>query len=109
MSRRRASSGKRLPRSLKRVFWNVDFDNLDPDWDVDAIIARVVEYGLIDDVRWLIDRYGRPRIHQFFREVGSPEISDRTVAFWRAVFKAEDEQWPRPAAWRRDSSAPWVR
>lgn len=91
------------------MLWNVDIRRLDPDRDADVIIARVVEFGVLEEVRWLIDRYGLDRIHQFFREVGSPEISDRTVAFWRAVFHAEGEVWPRPPAWRQHSSAPWVR
>lgn len=93
---------------MKRVFWNMDFSKLDAHRDADAIIASVVEFGMLVDVQWLIERYGLERIHTFFRRVGSPEISDRTVAFWRAVFKAEDEQWPRPPTWRRHSSAPWV-
>lgn len=108
MAKRRQRRSGRLPPRLKRVFWNVDFAKLHPDRDVDVIIARVVEFGVLDEVRWLIDRYGLERIHEFFREVGSPEITDRTVAFWRAVFKAENEQWPRPPTWRRNSSAPWV-
>ena len=99
---------ERLPVTLKRVFWNMDFQRLDPARDADAIIASVVEFGILADVKWLIGHYGLERIHRFFREVGSPEVSDRTVTFWRAVFKAEDEQWPRPATWRRHSSAPWV-
>jgi hypothetical protein len=108
MPRRSRASREKLPPSLKRVFWNMDFGRLDLRRDADAIIAGVVEFGTLDEVQWLIDRYGLGRIHRFFREVGGPEISDRTVAFWRAVFKAEGEPWPRPPTWRRDSSAPWV-
>ena len=97
-----------IPARLERIFWNVDFAQLDVARDADAIIARVTEFGTLQDVRWAIERYGLDRIHRFFRETGSPEISDRTVAFWRAVFKAEDENWPRPPTWRRNSSAPWI-
>ncbi len=90
------------------MFWNVDLRSIDVDRDVDAVVARVLEFGRLEDVHWAIDRYGLPRIHQFFREVGSPEISERTVVFWRAVLQAENEKWPRPPAWRRSNSAPWV-
>ena len=108
VTKRRKPTAQRLPRELKRVFWNADFDKLDLRSDADAIIARVVEFGMLAEVQWLIRQYGLERIHTFFREVGSPEVSDRTVAFWRAVFKAEHERWPRPPAWRRSCSAPWV-
>jgi len=98
----------RLPKRLKRVFWNVDFGRIDPARDADMVIARVVEHGTHADVLWILRVYGRGRIHSFFRDVGSPEITDRTVAFWRAVFRAEHESWPRPPAWRKSSSAPWI-
>lgn len=99
---------RRLPQRLKAALWNVDIEQLDPERDADSILASVLEFGTFEDVQWAIRRYGYDRIHQFFRERGSPEISDRTVAFWRALFHAEDEQWPRPPTWRRSSSAPWV-
>lgn len=31
-------------------------DSLDLDRDADAIVARVLEYGRLEDVRWLLQR-----------------------------------------------------
>ena len=98
----------RLSEKLRWVFWEVDFDSLDPHRDGDYILARLLEFGGMEEVRWLIATYGLERIHDFFRDVGHPEISDRTTCFWRAVFKAEDEVWASPPAWRRTRSVPWV-
>ena len=95
------------PDRLRWLFWNIDFDALDVERDADTILARVLERGRLVDVHWAIDTYGFDRIHRFFREVGHPELSERTIAFWRAVFDAEDESWPGPPAWRKNSSAPW--
>ena len=39
---------------------------------------------------------------------GHPELSPRTLAFWRAALHAEDELWRAPPAFRRRSSAYWV-
>jgi len=99
---------RRVPARMRSLFWNVDFERLDVNRNADAVIARVVEFGKFVDVQWAIRFYGQERIHRFFKEVGSPEISDRTVAFWRAFFHAEGEAWPRPPAWRRNSSVPWI-
>jgi len=98
----------KLPNELRWLFWEMDFESLDPERHADSILARVLERGRMAEVRWAIGYYGMSRIHRFFREVGHPELSDRTVAFWRAVFKAEDETWASPPAWRRNSSAPWI-
>jgi hypothetical protein len=97
-----------LPKRMARLFWNVDLAALDPDRDADMVIARVVEHGTHADVQWMLRRYGLERVHAFFRDVGSAEVSDRTVAFWRAVLRAPEERWPRPPAWRKNSSAPWI-
>jgi len=98
-----------LPESLRWLFPEVDFANLDTAADhVDYILARVLERGRLQDVKWVIAAFGMERIHQFFRDVGHPEISERTRCFWRAVFRAEDERWRLPPAWRLGSSVPWI-
>jgi hypothetical protein len=97
-----------LPKELRWVFWEVEFGALDPERDADFILARILEYGRMNDVRWLIRTYGMDRIHEFFRAVGNPELSERTRLFWRAVFHAEEERWATSPDWRRSSSAPWI-
>jgi hypothetical protein len=98
----------KLPRDFSWVFWDVDFNTLDTGLAADFILARILEFGRHIEVRWLVDTYGLDRIHQFLRMTGHPELSERTLQFWRAVFHAESEQWASPPAWRRSSSAPWI-
>ncbi|MCC7387122.1 MAG: hypothetical protein IT384_35140 [Deltaproteobacteria bacterium] len=98
----------RLPKKLKWVFWEVDFDDLDSEEDADYILGRILEFSRLAEVQWAIATYGMDRIHHFFRESGDPELSERTIQFWRAVFRAEKEPWRSPPAWRKTSSVPWV-
>jgi hypothetical protein len=93
---------------MRFLFWNVDFERLDLERHEAAIMARVLERGRLTDVQWLIRAYGLTRIHRFLRELGHPEVSARTIAFWRAVFEAGEEEWASPPDWRRSSSAPWI-
>lgn len=97
-----------MPEGLRWLFWEVDFDALETDRDADFVIPRVLEFGRLAEVRWAVGHYGLDRIHRFLREHGHPELSGRTLAFWRAVLKAEDETWASPSAWRRNSGAPWI-
>lgn len=98
----------RVPREFKWLFPNVDFRRLDTDKDEVHILSRILEFGRLVEVRWVIATYGYERIHAFFRDVGHPEMSDRTLAFWRAVFNAEGETWAKPPDWRKSRIAPWV-
>jgi hypothetical protein len=97
----------RLPRTMRWLFWETDFDALDPSKHANFILARVLEHGRMPEVRWVIATYGLERIHHFLRDVGHPELSARTLAFWRAVLRAGSERWASPPAWRKSSIARW--
>lgn len=93
---------------MKWIFWDVDFEQIEIESHAHGIMARVLERGCLEDVRWLIDTYGLDRIHAFFRDVWSPELSERTRTFWRVVFDAKEAAWAGPPDWRRSNSQPWI-
>lgn len=97
----------RPPPELGWLFWELDPDELDLGRDETYVLARVLEHGGLAEVRWAIGHYGRDAIHRMLRDVGHSELSDRTLAFWRAVFGAQEETWATPPAWRKSSSVPW--
>ena len=96
------------PEQFRHALWDLDFDALDVRADADSILARVLEYGRLADVRLLLDIYGEPTVRRFFRRVAHPLISERTRRFWRAYFKAGKERWARPPHFRRSNAAPWL-
>src|SRR6185503_3614732 len=96
-----------VPKSMYWLFWDVDPATVDIKKDADYVIARTVEHGTLADVKWLFRRYGADRIHRFFRDVGHPELTPRTLGFWKAFFKASDEKWAHPPSWRKSNAAPW--
>jgi hypothetical protein len=93
---------------MRWLFWDVDFDAIDVERHAQGIMPRVLERGRLEDVQWLVATYGLERIHEFFRQVWAPEITERTRTFWRAVLGAKEETWAGPPAWRRSSSRLWV-
>lgn len=97
-----------IPKTSRWIFWDVDPDAIELERDANGVLPRVLERGCLEDVTWLIEVYGLERIHAFFRDVWAPEISERTRAFWRAFFEAEDETWAAPPAFRRSNSTRWI-
>jgi len=89
------------------MFWDVDFDGLEVERHANFLLARVLEFGDMPAVRWLLATYGEDDIHRFFRDVGHPELSARTIAFWRAYFRVEDEPWANLPGWRKRTAALW--
>lgn len=98
----------KVPKRFHWVFWDVDPRALDTSKSADYIIPRILEFGRLVEVRWLIGTYGMDGIHRFLRDVGHTELSERTLRFWRAALHAKDEAWASPPAWRKSSAAPWI-
>ena len=98
----------RLPRTTVHLFWNVDVANLEIERDSDFILTRILERGRMVDVEWALDTYGLDRVRRFFRAAPRPELSRRTIQFWRVALDAKEERWPEAPPWRRNSSAPWI-
>lgn len=101
-------STPRVPKQFRWVFWDVDAATLDPIKARDYVIPRVLEFGGLEEVRWVISMFGMGGIHRFLRDVGHPELSKRTLGFWRAALAAEGETWASQPAFRKHSAAPWI-
>ena len=93
---------------MRSLFWDSSPSRIDLLRDTDYVMGRVLEFGRMKDVRWLMKRYGLEAIHRFLATSANPELSPRTLAFWRVVLHAEDETWRAPPAFRRNSSAYWA-
>ena len=89
------------------AFWDVAPARLDLERDRDYILARVLEFGRFDDVKWVVRRYGMSAVHEFLRDRGHPELSSRTLAFWRVVLKAKTEPWATSRRSRGTNVARW--
>jgi hypothetical protein len=94
---------------LRWLFPEVDLASVDTARDRDFILSRVLERGRLVDVRWALQRYGAESVHDFLRTSGCAELSPRTLSFWRAYFRAENETWQTPPDFRQNKSVHWPR
>ncbi|MFA5045331.1 MAG: hypothetical protein WC542_05325 [Paludibacter sp.] len=53
----------------RRIFWDVDFDQLDMDAKADFVIARVFERGDVEDIRQCRRYYGDDKITEVILNV----------------------------------------
>ena len=93
---------------LAWLFPEHDLSKLDSEDDAGLILARVLEQGRLEEVRWCVAHYGLPRIHVFLRDEGHPEVSERTRSLWRVALKAKGETWALPIHSVPRSAAPWL-
>jgi hypothetical protein len=91
-----------VPDRLRPLFPEYELKALNAGKDHVLIIARVLEGGGREDVRWLLERYPRRQIRRVIEEEGSRLLSAQSRRLWSLVFKVT----PRPLAdWRK--ADPW--
>lgn len=74
-------------RELRRLFWDRALRNRDLDEYPLWVLERVLEYGSLEDVRFLVRRMGQKR---FLENVGQVRFkSARTENFWHLILQRE--------------------
>lgn len=71
-----------IPESLLPYFQEYDFANLVVDHHADLIIERTLNYGNLDELRWLFRQYDRSRIGKWVMEMGDRRLSRRRFRLW---------------------------
>lgn len=82
----------KLPKSLKKYFWDVNFDKLDINKNSFLLIKRVLDRGNTSDIKWLIKIYGQEKIKDVLTT--TRDLSRPTGNFWRLIFNLKSNQIP---------------
>lgn len=69
-----------MPAYLEKYFWDIDFQSLNPVADDEYITARLLEYGDVDAVRWLLKKMKKSQLKKAVET--SRKLSSRTANFW---------------------------
>ena len=70
----------KLPAFLKQYFWDVDFDQLNPEKSKMFIIKRVLDRGDVRVIKWLFKQYSKEDVSQLL--LTSKDLSPLTSNFW---------------------------
>lgn len=74
----------KLPEFLRPYFWDVDFDKVDLDCLQYFIIGRLLDWGNIRAVKWLLKKYSKTNI--VHTVTISKNLSKRSATFWGLIF-----------------------
>lgn len=74
---------RRLPKFLKRYFWDVDFEKMDIRKYSRYIITRLLNYGDEKALCWLRDNFSKEEQRTVLSKAG--DISIRSANFWAIV------------------------
>ena len=58
----------KIPENLIKLFWDIRLDSLDTELNRNLIMERVLNYGTLNDWRWLKVCYGLKAIQEFLNQ-----------------------------------------
>jgi len=74
---------KRLPPFLKKYFWDVDFEKLNPHKYPYFVIERILEYGDDKPAKWMLRHFNRAELKQTLSKRRG--ISRRSANYWALI------------------------
>lgn len=81
---------KRLPKFLKKYFWEVDFEKLSLKKHRYYILERILEYGEERAIRWMKKNFKKEEIVDFLLRFRT--LSPKSANFWAVVFNVKREK-----------------
>lgn len=73
----------KIPKFLKRYFWDVDFEKLDVEKYRFYVIRRILDYGDEKAMHWLDNNFTRNE--QIKALCSTRDISPRSANFWALI------------------------
>lgn len=74
----------KLPTSLHRYFWDVEPNTIDLGRNAPYVIRRILEYGDIPALSWLLKHYRKPTVRAALK---GRDLSKRARTFWSCYFR----------------------
>ena len=73
-----------MPRQLRPLFWDVEWQTFDPASFPDYTIARILEYGDREAVTWLRRTFSQQEIKRVISN--ERRLSPRSANFWALAY-----------------------
>lgn len=83
---------KKLPRFLKKYFWDVDFEKVDLEKSRVFILKRVLDRGNDKALKWLLLHYNKEDIKQLL--LTTRDLSAKTANFWASYLNINPKKVP---------------
>jgi hypothetical protein len=78
---------KKLPRFLKKYFWDVEFEKLDIQVYSRDILARLLEYGDEKAISWMKRNFTKRQIEDILLHYR--DVSPQSANFWALIFNID--------------------
>lgn len=79
-----------LSKEIKKFFWEYDDIEINQEENWFFIIERLIEYGDLASIRWIMNKYDEKRLIEVVKK--SRNISKKSASIWKNYYKLQDGQ-----------------
>jgi len=79
-----------LPKQFEKYFWDVDFEKLNEKKRRQYVISRILEYGDLEAIRWVLSNFRKRIIKEVVRK--SMELTPKSANFWAVYFSISKDK-----------------
>ena len=76
-----------LPKFLKKYFWDLDFEALDPPRHNQEVLVRILEYGDLQATLWMRKNFHRKEIEEVLTRRRA--LSPRSANYWALIYNID--------------------
>lgn len=80
----------KYPKSLKSLFWDIEFEDLDIQRHKTFIITRLLNFGDQDCIKWLFNTYSKEEIKDVVKN--SRSLLKKPARFWQLYFNLKEDE-----------------
>jgi len=74
-----------VPYTLKKYFWDSDFTRLNISEHGNYILGKLMLYGNVESMMWVIRNFDRSMITTYLSTKGKSVLDKRSYAFWNTI------------------------
>ena len=79
----------KLPVSFKPLLWSYKFEEVDPIEDKKTIVVNIINYGNLDQWKWIKDFYGEKEIKRLLENIPKTEFREEALGIASILFKVK--------------------
>ena len=81
-----------IPQTLKKFFWDSDFSRLNISEHRNYILGKLMLYGNLEAMLWIIKNFDRDIIGTYLSTKGKVVLDKKSYVFWNTI-TTMDELW----------------
>ena len=81
---------RQIPPAFKKFFWDADFAKLKFPEHENYVLGKLMAYGNLASIRWIIRAFDRGTISRYLEKKGTYALDRKSYLFWEKVLRMED-------------------